>query len=102
VPRRNEAPLDPDTDDAAGDLAVDDLAVIARRARELGGASVGVAVQARPRTGDTAVSIAVSTPSGDRTASRIVFLTGPLGRARSALAAAAVVLETLRDAAPGA
>ena len=84
--------------DAAGS-EVDDLIRFARRARELGGAEVGVAIRARPRSGDTAVSISISTPSAERTVRRIVFLTGPLGRLRSALPAAAVVLETLRAAA---
>ena len=77
-----------------------DLVRFAHRARELGGADVGVAVRARPRSGDTAVSIAVSTPAGDRQVSRLVFLTGSLGRSRAALAAAAVLHEMLREAAP--
>jgi nicotinamide-nucleotide amidase len=76
----------------------DDLLLFARRARELGGAEVGVAVRARERTGDTAVSIAVSTPAVERKIRRVVFLTGPLGRSRSALSAASFVLETLREA----
>ncbi len=84
----------------AAQAGADDLIDFARRARELGGADVGVAVRARPRTGDTAVSIAVSTRSGESTVRRLVFLTGPLGRSRSALAAAAWLLETLRDAVP--
>lgn len=78
----------------------DDLLAFARRARELGGADVGVAVRARPRAGDTSVSIAVSTPESEHSISRIVFLTGPLGRLRSALAVAAFVLEKLRAATP--
>lgn len=80
--------------------ATGDLVGFARRARDLGGADVGVAVRARARTGDTAVSVAVSTPSGEGTVRRIVFLTGPLGRSRSALAAAAYLLETLRSGVP--
>ncbi len=82
-----------DDDDVA-----DDLVRFAEQARELGGAQVGLAVRARPRTGDTAVSIAVSTPSGERRVRRVVFLTGPMGRSRAALAAAAVLLETLNEA----
>jgi hypothetical protein len=78
----------------------DGLLRFARRARELGGSEVGVAIRARVRTGDTAVSIAVSTPTTEHKVSRIVFLTGPLGRSRSALAAAAVVLDTLQSATP--
>jgi nicotinamide-nucleotide amidase len=82
--------------DAAGDDVPDDLVVFARRARELGGAEVGLAVHARPRVGDTAVSVAISMPHGERRLRRVVFLTGPMGRSRAALAAAAVLLETLR------
>jgi hypothetical protein len=37
------------------------------------------------------------TPSGERRVSRVVFLTGSMGRSRAALAAAAVLLEVLRD-----
>lgn len=75
----------------------DDLLLFARRAREFGGSEVGVAIRAHERTGDTAVSIAVSTPSVERKVRRIVFLTGPLGRSRSALSAASFVLEALRE-----
>ena len=88
-----------DDEEADGDAdGADDLLRFARRARELGDAEVGVAVRARPRTGDTAVSIAVSTPAAERKVRRVVFLTGPLGRSRSALAAAAFVLEALAAA----
>ncbi len=73
-----------------------DLVRFAREARELGDAAVGVAVRTRFRSGDTAVSIAVSTPASERQVSRIVFLTGSLGRSRAALAAAAFILEELR------
>ena len=85
-----------DADDAGGD----DLLPFAHRARELGGSEVGVAIRARPRIGDTAVSVAISTPTSERNDRRVVFLTGPLGRSRSALAAAACLLETLRLAQP--
>ena len=77
-----------------------DLLPLARRAREQGGTEVGLAVRARPRTGDTAVSIAVSTPDGERQVHRVVFLTGPLGRSRAALAVAALLFEVLREATP--
>ena len=83
-----------------GDEVPDDLARYAQRARELGGAQVGVAVRIRPRIGDSAVSITISTPSGERRARRVVFLTGPMARSRAALATAAVVLETLRQEQP--
>jgi molybdenum cofactor synthesis domain-containing protein len=73
-----------------------DLIGFARRARELGGAEIGLAVRARPRTGDLAASIAISTPTADHVTRKIVFQTGPIGRSRVALAAAAYLLETLR------
>ena len=86
-------------DDTADD-ASDDLVRYAARARELGGADVGLAVRARPRTGDTALSIAIATPRGTRRVRRIVFLTGSMGRSRAALTSAATLLETLREDAP--
>ncbi|MEO8570821.1 MAG: molybdopterin-binding protein [Chloroflexota bacterium] len=89
------APGPSDEDDADG------LFRFARRARELGGAEVGLAVHARPRAGDTAVSIAIVTPAGDRHVTRAVFLTGPMGRSRVALTAAAALLEALRQTSPG-
>jgi nicotinamide-nucleotide amidase len=85
-----------DDDDGGGEAVAGGLAGYAHRARELGGSEVGLAVRARPRTGDTAVSITIVTPSGERRVSRNVFLTGPMGRSRAALAAAAVLLEALR------
>jgi hypothetical protein len=85
-------------DDQDDDPDPDDLTHFARRARELGGSEVGVAVRARPRTGDTAVSIAISTPTREVRVRRVVFLTGPMGRSRVALAAAAVLFETLGEA----
>jgi nicotinamide-nucleotide amidase len=97
----HRAPSDHDSDKTAppGDEIEtnDDLVRYARRARELGGSQVGLAVRTRPRAGDTAVSIAVATPSGDRQVRRIVFLTGPMGRSRVALSAAAFLLEILRE-----
>ena len=90
--------LDPDDTDTGSGTA-DGLLLFARRARELGGAEVGVAIRAHARTADTAVSIAVSTPLAERKDRRIVFLTGPVGRSRAALSAASFVLETLRQVA---
>ena len=55
-----------------------------------------MAVRARPRSGDTAVSIAIALPTRTHLERRIVFLAGPQGRSRTALAAAAVLLEQLR------
>lgn len=99
-PTDDHAPdaVDPDDGEDADDAddGSDGLLRFARRARELGGSEVGVAIQARPRSSDMAVSIALSTPAGEQRARRIVFQTGPIGRSRAALAAAAVVLEALR------
>jgi nicotinamide-nucleotide amidase len=92
--------MKPDAPTDSGDEVPDDLVRFAQRARELGGAEVGLAVRARPRTGDTAVSIAIVTPVGERRIRRVVFLTGPIGRSRVALAAAAVLLETLKEGYP--
>jgi nicotinamide-nucleotide amidase len=78
-----------------------DLVRFARRARDVGGADVGLAIRTRFRSGDTAVSVAVATPVGDRQVSRVVFLTGSLGRSRAALAAAAYLFEVLGEADPG-
>lgn len=76
----------------------DDLMRFARRAKVLGGAEVGVAIRARPHAADTAVSIAISTPTTERSARRVVFLTGQFGRSRSAIAAAAFLLDLLGPA----
>jgi nicotinamide-nucleotide amidase len=94
-----DGPDDPGTDHDRG-AGPDGLLRFARRARELGGSEVGLAVLARPRTGDTSVSIAISSPKGERRVRRLVFLTGPGGRARAALAAAASLLEALGDRSP--
>jgi nicotinamide-nucleotide amidase len=83
--------------DVADEAAAEDLIRYARRARELGGADVGLAVRTRPRSGDMAVSIAVVAPSGERQVRRLVFLTGGMGRSRAALAAATVLLEVLGE-----
>jgi nicotinamide-nucleotide amidase len=87
-------------DDSADDAPTDDLRRYAHRARELGGSEVGLAIRARPRAGDMALSIAVSTPGADRHVRRIVFLTGAMGRSRAALSAAAFLLEILREVGP--
>jgi nicotinamide-nucleotide amidase len=84
------------------DQPTDDLVRYAHRARELGGSEVGLAVRARTRTGDMAVSIAIATPSGDRQLRRAVFLTGQMGRLRAALSSASALLDVLREEAPAA
>jgi competence/damage-inducible protein CinA-like protein len=85
------------SDDEDDEASSHGLMAYARRARELGGSEVGLAVRARARAGDTAVSVAVVTPSGERHVTRVVFLAGPIGRSRAALTAAAVLLEVLRE-----
>jgi nicotinamide-nucleotide amidase len=75
-----------------------DLPHLAARVRQLAPSDVGLAVEARPRRGDTAVSVAIDDPRGGHRERRLVFLSGELGRARAALAAAAILLARLRAA----
>jgi nicotinamide-nucleotide amidase len=70
---------------------------LAERVRELGASEVGLAVEARPRAGDTAVSVAVATPDGVHRETRVVFLDGALGRGRAAIAAASILVARLRS-----
>jgi nicotinamide-nucleotide amidase len=82
-----------------------DLPDLAARVRELGFANgrpadVGLAVEARPRRGDTAVSVALLDPDGSRRERRVVFGADELGRGRAALAAAAILLARLRATRP--
>lgn len=89
-----------DHDPAAGETGEDGAIVLtghARRVRARSGAQVGLAVRARERGTDTAVSIATVTPNGEHRQTRRAFLGGSLGRTRAALAAAAVLFEALRD-----
>jgi nicotinamide-nucleotide amidase len=72
------------------------LEQLAERVRELGPAEAGLAVEARERGGDTAVTVAVVTPDGGHRETRVVFLAGALGRGRAATAAAAILLTRLR------
>ena len=74
-----------------------DLLAFAHGARETAGTDVGLAMRVRPRKGDTSVSVAVVTPAGSHEERRLVFLDGANGRSRAALAAAAILLATLRD-----
>lgn len=69
---------------------------LAEQVRELGASEVGLAVDARERGGDTAVTVAVITPDGAHRETRVVFLAGSLGRGRAAIAAAAILLARLR------
>jgi nicotinamide-nucleotide amidase len=70
---------------------------LAARVRELGSCEVGLAVEARERGGDTAVSVAIVHPGGQHKETRVAFLGGPQGRARAAIAAAAILLSKLRS-----
>ncbi len=72
-----------------------ELAQLADRAREAAGCEVGVAVHARPRGEDTAVSVVVASPRGTHHERRLAFLGGTQGRSRAALVAAAVLLAEL-------
>ncbi len=66
--------------------------------RAIGGTEVGLAVEARERGGDTAVTVAVVTPDASHRETRVVFLGGSMGRSRAAVAAASILASRLRDA----
>ena len=74
----------------------EDLPVLAQSAREIAGADVGLAVRIAPRGEDTAVSIAVVTPTATRHERRLAFMGGTIGASRAALTTASVLLTTLR------
>lgn len=80
----------------AGGNPSPDLAAVARSARDAAGADVGLAVRATSRDGDTAVTIAVASRTGEHTERRLAFLAGRVGRSRAALIAAAILLKRLR------
>jgi nicotinamide-nucleotide amidase len=69
---------------------------LAAQVREVGSCDVGLAVEARERGGDTAVSVAVVHPGGEHKETRVVFLGGAQGRGRAAIAAASILLARLR------
>jgi nicotinamide-nucleotide amidase len=58
---------------------------------------VGLAVAARARGPDTAVSVAVVTPNRTLRRRSMAFLGGELGRSRAAIAGLAVLVEALRE-----
>jgi nicotinamide-nucleotide amidase len=76
------------------------LTDLARQIRHRAGVEVGLAVRARERGGDTAVSVAVVTPDADHRETRRAFLAGSHGRTRAALTAASVLFVALREGAP--
>ena len=64
--------------------------------RARSGAEVALAVRARTRGNDMAVSVAVVDPGGSHVERRIAFLGGSMGRTRAALLAAAILHGRLR------
>jgi nicotinamide-nucleotide amidase len=81
---------------ARAHATADGLEDLARRGAELGEASIGIAVRARARGADTAVSVVVIGPGWTHRERRTVFLGGSNGRSRAALAAAHVLLTAIR------
>jgi len=84
--------LAPDTRQAR---AHRDLGRFAERVREAGPADIGLAVRARERAGDTAVTIAVASAEGTQRETRLAFLGGVAGQHRAALAACAALWKRL-------
>ena len=84
-----------------GDGEVIELTELAGTVRSAAGSDVGLAVRAVPRGEDTAVTVTVRTPAGDRTERRLAFLGGPIGQSRAAMAAASGLLPALREAPDG-
>ena len=91
------------TEGAAGDGSIarqhagaPGLEALARRAIELGETELGIAVRARSRSADTAVSIVVVGPGWTHRERLTVFLDGENGRTRAALAAVHVLLTAIR------
>jgi nicotinamide-nucleotide amidase len=78
-----------------GALSGRDAARAAEQARAEAGVEVGLALVSRLRGEDTAVTVAVATPVGMHRERRVVFLGGPQGRQRAAVAAAAILHATL-------
>jgi nicotinamide-nucleotide amidase len=74
----------------------DGLEHLARRAAELGEATIGIGVRARARGADTAASVVVAGPGWIHRERRMVFLGGSNGRTRAALAAAHILLTAIR------
>jgi len=72
----------------------------ATRVRELAGAEVGLAVRAREREGDTAVTVTTDIEGHVARVTRTAFLAGDQGRRRAALVAAAELWRRLGDARP--
>jgi nicotinamide-nucleotide amidase len=69
----------------------------ARRVRSTAGVQVGLAVRARPRGSELAVSVAIVTPNGEHRQTRTTYTGGSLGRSQAALLAAATLSTALGD-----
>jgi nicotinamide-nucleotide amidase len=85
-----------DTATALAHATTDGLEHLARRGADLGEAAIGVAVRARPRGADTAVTVVVAGPEWVHRERRMVFLGGANGRLRAALAAVHILLTAIR------
>ncbi len=75
------------------------LTELAHAIRMRAGVEVGLAVRARERGGDTAVTVVVVTADSEHRETRRAFLGGSHGRTRAALTAAGVLFTMLRDGA---
>jgi len=82
---------------ARGHRTAEGLEHLARRARELGEATHAIGVRIRERGSDTAVSTVIVGPTGVQRERCVVFLGGPTGRTRAALAAADLLLRHIRS-----
>jgi nicotinamide-nucleotide amidase len=69
----------------------------AGRLRRTADVQVGLAVRARPRGSELAVSVAIVTPDGEHHETRTTYTGGSLGRSQAALLAAATLSAALRD-----
>ena len=86
-----------ETSTARNHASAEALEHLARRGAELGEAPIGIAVRARARGADTAVSVVVVGPGWVHRERRMVFLGGANGRTRAALAAVHILLTAVRS-----
>jgi nicotinamide-nucleotide amidase len=87
-----------------GSVLTDDrrrIEEIAGTARDRAATDVGLAVRARRRGADTAVSVAVVTAGGVHREQRLALFGGTHGRGRAALVAASILLARLADVPEG-
>jgi competence/damage-inducible protein CinA-like protein len=75
--------------------AATNLAHYAEQVRQVGHADIGLALLARATRGDTHVRVAIASEGGVHEEQRIAFLGGEDGRRRAALAACAVLWQTI-------